>query len=63
MSRRKSMREEREFIKLGLKTKLYDKYGWQPLSIAWFSAWKHYVNFDGEGEETRTEEVSCLDKL
>ncbi len=26
---------------------------WEPVQIAWFRAWKQYVFFDGEGEDTR----------
>ena len=40
-------------VKASLGKILGAKQIWEPVQITWFRAWKQYVFFDGEGEDTR----------
>ena len=53
-----SIQMQKSQVRLGLQKSLIINEIWQPVEMKWFQHWKVYVNFDAEGPDTRSEEVS-----
>lgn len=53
-----TMQMQKSQVRVGLRKSLITNEIWQPVEMKWFQQWKIYVNFDAEGPDTRTDEVS-----